>query len=57
MVEMLLSFGAIALAAILGSYAFRFLAVRFGQNVAFGVMAVVLGIAFAVQNWLEKAPG
>jgi hypothetical protein len=57
MVDTLLSFGAIALAAVLGSYGFRFLAARFGQNVAFGVMAAALGIAFAVQTWLEKTPG
>lgn len=54
MVELLLSLGAIAAAAITGSYAFRYLSGRFGQNVAFGVMAALLAAAFVVQSILEK---
>ncbi len=54
MLETLLSFTAIALAAIVGSRVFRYLAVRFGQTTAFAAMAALLAIAFAVQTMMEK---
>ncbi|WP_161539635.1 hypothetical protein [Paramagnetospirillum kuznetsovii] len=53
--DLLISFTAIAAAAIIGSHAFRYASARFGQNVAFAIMAVLLGIAFAVQTYLEKS--
>ncbi len=52
--DVLISFTAILVAAVGGSYVFRFLASRFGQNLAFAVMAVLLGAVFAAQMYLEK---